>query len=219
MKTYSDLDIAQTIAEEVIDLLNPAFVNLHIAGSVRRGKAKVSDIELVGIPLSTTLFKQRTEKLLKAGVIIKHDYQPYRPEKSYRWGDTYRGFDYRGMLIEVFCAKPDNLGYIYWLRTGPGDGNTTVMTLLSRKQSPIRMADGAVWHVKYEGEDYRKLNQLRVPDELIFFELLNIPFVSAQRRNKEYYNWHMDNSAWQPAPLELIERLYVPDEHTQLRLF
>lgn len=220
-KTYADLNRAQHLAGEVIDLLRPAFVNLHVGGSIRRGKAQVSDIEIIGIPTSTALFQQRTEKLLHDGTIAKHNYQPYQPGASHRWGDHYRGFDYKGMLVEIFTAEPHTFGYIYWLRTGPGKANTAVMTWLKRYRSPVRMTDGTVWHVAYEGEDYRKLNPLRVPDEHTLFDLINVPFVVPEKRGAEYYTWYMDNSDWRPPPLSFIQSLYLPTEKrpAQMRLF
>lgn len=216
MKRYSNLNEAQSIAGEIIDLLQPAFVNLHIAGSVRRGKPQVSDIEIVGIPVSTTLFKQLTSTLELDGIITRHDYQQDHHKPMYRWGDTYRGFDYKGVLIEVFCAEPDTFGYIYWLRTGPGDANTTVMTYLKQYQSPVRMSDGAVWYVEYHGDEYEKISQLRVPDEHTLFDLINVPFVPPESRCEEHYQWYMGNSEWHPPAQKYIDGLKLS---SQLKMF
>ena len=216
MKHYSDLIQAKSIAGEVIDLLQSAFVNLHVAGSVRRGKPQVSDIELVGIPVSTTLFKQLTSSLEQDGIITKHDYKPENYHPSYRWGDAYRGFNYKGMLIEVFCAEPETFGYIYWLRTGPGEANTAVMYWLKQRQSPVRMADGAVWYVEYHGDEYQRISQLRVPDEHTLFDLINVPFVPPSQRNEQHYQWYMGNDEWEPPSAKYVDGLKLS---SQLKLF
>jgi len=222
MKTYKPLAEASEIARHVLALLSPCFKSLHIAGSVRRGKKFVSDIELVGIPESTEAFVTRTQNLVHQRVIQKHDYGNPRN----RWGEKYRGFDYEGMLIEVFTADEDNIGYISWLRTGPGDANTTVMTHMSRAWYPIRASDGYLWHVDYPHrettglpKDYRKLAKLKAEDENAVFTLLNIPPCAPASRCIDYYNWHMDNSDWTPPPIDVIPRYYTDVLPVQKKMF
>jgi hypothetical protein len=214
MKSKTSIQKALGIIHEVWDLIDSAFDALYVGGSVRRGKAMVGDIELIGIPKSTEAFIARTDTLLRDGVIQKHDYSPDKPEYSHRWGKKYRGFDFMGMLVEIFTATPETFGYVYWLRTGPGDGNQAVMSLLSRNQSPVRMKAGQVFHVSYpdwKHGDYEVIAKLNVPDEETFFKLIGVGYVQSANRDSAYYESQMDSRLWKPAPIELIKSLYVDD--------
>ena len=44
------LAYAQQMAEALVELLAPACERIEIAGSVRRGKARPNDVEIVAIP-------------------------------------------------------------------------------------------------------------------------------------------------------------------------
>jgi DNA polymerase/3'-5' exonuclease PolX len=45
-----ELDRAREIADGLVRRLSPGCVRIEVAGSVRRGKAEVNDIELVAVP-------------------------------------------------------------------------------------------------------------------------------------------------------------------------
>ena len=45
-----DLGVAKKLANDVIRHVAPAMQRVEVAGSIRRGKSIVGDIELVGIP-------------------------------------------------------------------------------------------------------------------------------------------------------------------------
>ena len=50
MKEKHPLTEAQNIAEKLVDKLRPACERIEIAGSIRRQKAEIGDIEIVAIP-------------------------------------------------------------------------------------------------------------------------------------------------------------------------
>jgi hypothetical protein len=141
---------------------------VRVAGSVRRRKARVNDIELVTCASNRAALLARLDKLVLDGVCTKATYQNY----THRWDVKYAGIIYQDVRIELFGATPDNLGYITWLRTGPGDANTYVMQSLGGW--PVRFDDGYAWTATYTGGTKTLVNKLRVPDERTFFNLLGI---------------------------------------------
>lgn len=132
----------------------------HIAGSVRRRQPQVGDIEHVVLPRTgeiedpTSLFAERKQvnlllyrldELARTYVIGKHVYgglngdgisranppAGYTPT-SFRWGERYRGCDFRGFCHEVFVADADNLGSVLAIRTGPGGYSRMLVTAIQR---------------------------------------------------------------------------------------
>ena len=174
----TDLATARHIVEDMADLLASACERLEIAGSIRRGKPAVKDAELVAIALPGLL--SYIDQLVDNGLIAK---ALYGDKQLTRWGNKYRGMQYGNMKIELFLADEDNWGYQYWLRTGPGDANTFVMSWLKhRKDAPI-YADGGMWWWKRPDGDAR----LAVRDEVAMFHLLGMEYIEPQHRSEQIY--------------------------------
>lgn len=177
---------AKQIADSLVDLLKPYCEEISIAGSVRREKDTIGDIELVALPGANLLTEM--DKMIASGVFTKADYGG-----STRWGSTYRGVLYQGVKCEVFLYDEHNRGYIQWLRTGPGDANTQIMVELGRKRAPYRFIGGYCYYAKrwskdekdnWFGED-RAL--IPVPDEKTLFTLLGMKYLEPEARTAERY--------------------------------
>src|SRR6188768_4451514 len=117
---------------------------LRVCGSLRRKKATVGDVEIVACPANRAALLARLDTLVRDGLCEKAIYS----NGTHRWGDKYAGVVFREIRFEIFSATPDNVGYITWLRTGPGDGNAFVMKNIA--SWPIRFDDGSVWYTTYE---------------------------------------------------------------------
>ena len=124
------------------------------AGSVRRGVPHVGDVEHVVIPrfgevkAGDSLFAEtktanlvwhRLDQLVAAGILRQHIYGATGP----RWGDKYRGVDFRGFCHEIFTADPDNWGMQLAIRTGPPDFSRRLVTGLL--EGGFRNQHGRVW--------------------------------------------------------------------------
>ncbi len=166
------LAVASAIGYEVADMLMDACESLEVAGSIRRKKPLVGDIEIVAMPKGGEL-NRLLDSLLNKGVITKARYGD-----SFRWGEKYRGFMFDGMKVEVFSGDLDNIGYIKWLRTGPADANAWVMTKLSWARSPYRAQEGYWW------QDAKKL---AIADEAEMFRLLGMPYIEPKNRLLDTY--------------------------------
>ena len=181
------LEKAQTIAATVLGLIADVCDQVVIAGSVRRRRLEVGDIEIVALPKDARALNARLDKLVIDRVISR---AAYGKELSHRWGEKYRGFTYEGVRVEVFTADVDNWGYILWLRTGPGDANQYVMMMCSQKDAPYRAKNGYWWH------DGRKLH---VANETEMFRLLGMNVVPPPLRKVDAYQQHFRNFRWGDA--------------------
>jgi DNA polymerase/3'-5' exonuclease PolX len=128
----------------------------EFAGSLRRGRPDVSDIEhvviprygevpgddLFGTPKHVNLLWHRLEQLLwcdegddRPDKLAKHLYgvDPVTGEGNHRWGAKYRGVDFCGFNNEIFLADPDNWGNVLAIRTGPAEFSHSLMINLQQR--------------------------------------------------------------------------------------
>lgn len=181
------LAFARERAEKLLVHLRPACERIAVAGSLRRGKSTIKDIELVVIPRGRELWDLLDDRLLQ-GKIEKAVYGHKDGKPQYRWdGSKYRGFVWAGMKIEVFATTPDNWGYIYWLRTGPHDANTALMTALKHKDAPFKF-EGGYAVLGLIGE------RLPLREEMDLFNLCGLPYIEPHQRTPQRY-WHEFNDA------------------------
>src|SRR5262245_13303597 len=118
------------LALEVVKLLAPYCARIAIAGSIRRGKATVGDIEIVCEPdyqpLPTgsgfLVMKQNglnwiCEALRRDGVFE----QRYRLDGNLSaWGDQMKHARYKGVNLDLFMVLPGySWGREILIRTGP----------------------------------------------------------------------------------------------------
>jgi hypothetical protein len=178
---------ARKVAEQLIYHLAPVREHITIAGSLRRGKPDVGDIELVGMTSPALL--PLLDKLVSEGVAEKAVYSDGRT----RWGTNYRGLLFQGMKCEVFIADQWNVGVQLWLRTGPGDANTYIMKNCAWKRAPCRAKDGYWWH----GE-----TRLCIQSEQALFDLLGMKYLEPHERTEDAYMLQMEhiNHRWGAVP-------------------
>lgn len=183
---------AQADAEAFRDLFAECYERWTIAGSVRRGKSEVGDVEHVVIPTqrdriipgsmfgemeSVNALLVRMDELLDAGVLVKHTYDVNRADgttgERQMWGDKYRGIDFRGHMHEVFCATPAGWGAILAIRTGPADFSKRLVTSLHPRG--LQCEGGRVKY-KRDGKVYA------TPTEESFFVACGVPWLEPKER-------------------------------------
>ena len=175
---------ALSIAEDVEQLLRPTTERWLTAGSLRRGRSHVRDLEYVvvprlawvpggdlfGTPQRTNLFLQVLDRLLAKGVIRQAIYS----DGTHRWGSKYRGFEYHGIRHEVFSAEHDSFGLHTVIRTGPAAFSKAFVVRLRDQGYEAR--GGKVYAIG------RKLPR-SVPDERSVFKLARIPWIEPRDRD------------------------------------
>lgn len=174
---------ARPLAEALVAQMQDVCARVEIAGSLRRGKASVGDIEIVALPRHREQLLARLDMLVHRGDAQQAIYS----DGKKRWGERYRGLRWRGMKAEVFIAEPDSWGYILWLRTGPGDANHYVMTQIARHNAPFRFTGGFA---------LADAGKIAVEDERALFGLLGMPVIAPAARSIEAYMQYLEAPRW-----------------------
>lgn len=146
-KTMRPLAEVESIASAIVADLEPFCTRIAPAGSIRRRKETVGDIEIVAIPRyePAGLFGDRQANALWAHL---HDANGrYRFTK----GDKPDGRYYQLVLpahddlqLDLFLAQPDNWGWILLMRTGSADFSAGVLTEWKRRRGFGKDQPGSV---------------------------------------------------------------------------
>lgn len=174
------LDDARRVAQQVVSHIRPAMNRVDIAGSIRRQKNIVGDVEIVAIPDN----RENLYKLLRdIGQIIKPGVPgiiPWSPKMDAKYVRVRLHHD---MNLDLFLATPRNWGGLFLMRTGSAsgsDGNTFngfvpgIFSRFKKLSHGGRMTDAMP--TMPSGE------QLDVPEEQDFFDLLEMDFVPPAER-------------------------------------
>lgn len=110
---------ALNIAEKVKEILSPYCERIEIAGSIRRKKSEVKDIEIVAIP------KAYDTGLFESGIAtIVNQWEKVKGELPCKY--TQRILP-EGIKLDLFFAERGNWGLIYAIRTGSADYSHKVL--------------------------------------------------------------------------------------------
>ena len=114
-----DLDQAAGIAQDIITHVHPSMSRIEVAGSIRRRKPVVGDIELVALPSDR---ERMVELLGDMGQFIKPGVPgaiPWDPNPDAKY---LRMRLPSGANLDVFIASELNWGGLYLMRTGGAVG-------------------------------------------------------------------------------------------------
>lgn len=160
------------IARKVADGLSVACTRIELAGSLRRQKDIIGDIEIVAIPDGDSLY-DLLDKKLSDGVIA------HLPKK--RWGLKLRSFLFAGFQFDVFIQPdPATFGVNMMIRTGSSEFSHKMVT---RRDMGGWMPD------HYQVEDarvWRNDKALETPEETDVFALWRMDYVEPERRTPAY---------------------------------
>jgi DNA polymerase/3'-5' exonuclease PolX len=180
--------VARRAATALRDLLLPACERIEIAGSVRRQKPVVHDLEIVAISRSEArgglwgdadevdLLGERLRSLREEGLIALRSVEVRRAtgevEVQTRDGAAYKALAFDGLPVDLFITDAERWGCIFALRTGPGDWNTRLVTDCKRYFRAV--ADGRVLHFG---------KPVPTPEEADFFRALGVPWLDPWERH------------------------------------
>lgn len=120
---------ALPLAKGLVDLIRCVTIRCEVAGSIRREKEIVKDVELVAIVEDYEgLYKRLSEagRFIKPGVPDVIDWPP-------KVGAKYvRMMLEQGIKLDLFIATRDNWGGIFTMRTGSGVGPNGTMGFVPR---------------------------------------------------------------------------------------
>lgn len=159
---------AYRIALDVLEQLKPHCERVEIAGSVRRKKVEVGDIEIVAIP------KPYSIGLLESGfATVVNKWEKVKGELEFGKTKYTQRILPEGIKLDIFIAEEGNFGSILAIRTGSADYSHYVLANGWVRQG--FKSDGG--YLFREGERYE------VKEEKDIFKLIGIPFVEPEYRN------------------------------------
>ena len=150
---------ARRIALKYLNILKPYCTRIEIAGSIRREKPEVKDIEIVAIPGNLEGFAREVNKLQK----VKGE-----PTGKY----TQRILP-EGIRLDLFIANEKNWGLIFAIRTGSADFSHKTLACSWVKKG-YHSVNGMLID-KYG-------NEVEVRKEEELFKLIGISYISPERR-------------------------------------
>lgn len=161
------LSDAKLIAERVMDQLRPHCERIAIAGSIRRKKPEVKDIEIVAIP------KPYETGLFESGIAtVVNKWQKVKGDLPCKY--TQRILP-DGIKLDLFFAEPGNWGLIYAIRTGSAEYSHKVLASGWVKMG-YESIEGYLFHKQ-------NLKRYEVREEKDLFNRIGVKYVEPEFRN------------------------------------
>lgn len=179
---------AQQVSESLLAHILPSCEILAVAGSVRRGKPTVGDIEIVAVPAwcelpmaqlhmfekpqvkRVNLLNEAIDQLVTSGVIRK------LPDFISKWGSKYRNFEYKDIKIDLFQARADSFGLQLAIRTGPHEFSRRLVT---QKGKGGMLPD--LWRAE-GGSLWSGPERISVPTEEALFDAIGAKWIDPKER-------------------------------------
>ncbi len=180
-----ELAQARLVAAGLVEAMRPFCERVEVAGSIRRGKSDVKDVEIVAVPRwearpdPTDLFGERTLRtnllhewaMESVGLWIKPGISENIPWSPKADGKYWRAMLPFGIKLDLFLAEPGNFGAIFLIRSGSADFSAAVMAHAKRVGKQCALG-------------YFHVDELPVatPEEADVFQLLGLAYVPPEER-------------------------------------
>lgn len=167
---------ARALADKLIALLKPHIVRGNIAGSFRRGKAELSDLDIVVIPQMENI-KDMFDNVIGSQPIqgfisTINSWEKIIGEPTGKY--CKRIID--GHKVEIAITTPKNFGCLLVIRTG--DADFTHKLMIIARQRGFEQRDGYL----YKGD---KL--IPCYEEKDYFAALGIPYIEPHLRDEHAF--------------------------------
>ena len=175
------LATAVGVADLILNQLATATERIEIAGSIRRGRADVGDIEIVAVPRIETVpegmwetravnrLTDRIDEMVRLGDLFEHPTDPKRGDRYSKLMDPWSG-----LQVDLFSASAETFGLIYLIRTGPADYSHRFVTDLRRRN--LHVAGGQL-HRGSRGCGAYVCEIVPAPEEADVYAAAGWPFV------------------------------------------
>lgn len=172
---------AQHLAEKVAERLRPLCMRIEIAGSIRRGRPEVGDIDLVILTDNIPAVKQRCTERCQIVVNGEQNFIVRMPT-----GLQLDIFFAHGPVNDLFAPQPSNWPSLLLCRTGSREHNI----FLVEKAKAL----GLVW------KPYREVLDpdgyvISGDDESSIYNQLGLPFIEPRSREGDYMTAHFGPAA------------------------
>lgn len=156
----------------VVGMLAPICERIQVAGSLRRKKVDVGDIELVCIEapqVDWTGYPVQHSQSIEA-VLLAAGY------KLLKNGEKFKQVDLGGIVLDLFITTPECWGVIFLIRTGCAEFARQMVTRRSQggmMPNHLKVMDGRVW---------RDGKELETPEEDCIFRLWGMEYIQPEDR-------------------------------------
>ena len=147
-----ELERAKAIAAEVIERLAPYCQRIEVAGSVRRQKPFVRDIDIVLISAHPWKLSQQISSLGPAKIN----------------GNKLKRISYNGVQVDLYFGRPATWATLLLIRTGSKENNIRLCTLAKKRG----------WHLAASGDGLFNEHGQRVAgdSEESIYKALGVPW-------------------------------------------
>lgn len=162
-----ELEKALAIAERIKKEMEPYCDRIQIAGSIRRKKVEVKDIEIVVIP------KPWESGLFEDGLAsVVNQWEKVKGEMIYGQVKYTQRILPEGIKLDLFFAEPGNWGLVLAIRTGSADYSHKVLE------------SGWVARGYHSIDNYLTQNGKRyeVTEEIDLFNRLSLEYIEPEKR-------------------------------------
>lgn len=162
------------LAGPVMALLRPFCDRIEFAGSIRRKKPEVGDIEIVAIPKAEhNLLGEayRSDLRIKAAIYEAK----YNVIKN---GEKFKQLDLGPCKVDLFLTTPECWGVIFTIRTGCADFSHRLVTprgMGGLLPGHLQVKDGRI-QVRSSGD------LLKTPEEVDVFNAINLKWIEPEER-------------------------------------
>lgn len=168
------------IAEEIVETLSPYCDPIVIAGSLRRERPSIGDIEIVCLPKydeEADLFGNVVNQVSLVDRFFNDRTCPYKGLELN--GPQMKKFRFKNLInVDLFLPKsPDHWGAILFVRTGSSQFNLWVMGVVQRRARTYFE----------KGRLHRDGQLLATPTEEDVFRELGLPYIPPNMRDD--YKW------------------------------
>lgn len=165
------LEHALPIAEKTLELIRPHCFRAEIAGSIRRRKPEVKDIEIVAIPkpYERGLLADLYESNLAS---VVNQWEKVKGEMVYGKTKHTQRILPEKIKLDLFLVTPENWGLIYATRTGSAEYSHEVLARGWVRQG-YRSKGG------YLMKDGMRVNVFEEED---LYRLIRIPWIAPEHR-------------------------------------
>ena len=129
-----EMEKAKAIADSVVKVLEPYCERIEVAGSIRRQKPFVNDIDLVLIP---------RDRWGLDGVLL-------RMGKYKMWGKKITRVQMENISLDIYFATSETFATLLLIRTGSAENNIRLATLAKRKGWRLKANGDGLFNEKGE---------------------------------------------------------------------
>lgn len=173
---------ADAIAAGLVRLLAPGCRRIEIAGSIRRRKPLVGDVEIVAIPdRAPNLLGEDDESRLDS---IIHGAARCGFLRRLKGGAYYQQFTIvdAGCKLDLFTPGPETWGVVFTQRTGSADFAHRLMTCREGRTSTGQPGLMPVGMRVFRARLWRGGELIPTPEEEDFFREIRVPWVPPEDR-------------------------------------